>query len=135
MGYHFCNKLGCNLMPCDARKTPYLGKKHGNGKKNVSKPGISIIKCISLRKKHFLATQILYLATFLPVRVAARRPGKKFSLEHCKSEHKLTKICQNTTFKLFLVTGFKVILPSYGCCCLMLHFTWLLLPFCRRIIN
>ena len=71
-------------MPCDARKAPYLVEKHGDGKKNVSKPGISIIKCISMRKKHFLVTKILYLATFLRVRVATRRPGKKFSLEHCK---------------------------------------------------
>jgi len=70
-------------MPCDARKTPYLVEKHGDGKKNISKPGISIIKRISMKKKHFLATKILYLATFLLVRVATRRPGKKFSLEHC----------------------------------------------------
>ena len=42
-------------MPCDARKTPYLVEKHGDGKKNVSKPGISIIKCISMRKKPLFA--------------------------------------------------------------------------------
>jgi len=40
-------------MPCGARKTPYLVEKHGDGKKNISKPGISIIKCISMRKKRF----------------------------------------------------------------------------------
>jgi len=28
-------------MPCDARKTPYLVEKHGDGKENVSKPGIN----------------------------------------------------------------------------------------------
>jgi len=38
-------------MPCDARKTPVLVEKHGDGKKNVSKPGISIIKRTSMRKK------------------------------------------------------------------------------------
>jgi len=42
-------------MPCDARKTPYLVEKHGDGKKNVSKTGISIIKCISMRKKPLFA--------------------------------------------------------------------------------
>ena len=41
-------------MPCDARKTPYLVEKHGDGKKNVSEPGISIIKCISMTKKTLL---------------------------------------------------------------------------------
>ena len=41
---------------------------------------------INEEKKHFLATKILYLATFLPVRVATRRPGKKFSLEHCRCD-------------------------------------------------
>ena len=34
-------------------------------------------------EKNTLATKILYLATFLPVQVATRQPGKKFSLEHC----------------------------------------------------
>ena len=44
-------------MPCDARKTPYLVEKHGVGKKNVLKPGISIIKCISVRKKTLFGDQ------------------------------------------------------------------------------
>ena len=44
-------------MPCHARKTPYLVEKHGDGKKNVSKPGISIIKCISMRKRTLLGNQ------------------------------------------------------------------------------
>jgi len=44
-------------MPCDTRKTPYLVEKHGDGKKNVSKPGISIIMCISMRKKTLFGDQ------------------------------------------------------------------------------
>ena len=44
-------------MPCDTRKTPYLVEKHGDGKKNVSKPGSSIIKCISMRKKTLFGDQ------------------------------------------------------------------------------
>ena len=70
-------------MPCDTRKSPYLVEKHGDGKKNVSKPGISIIKCLSMRAKTLFGNQNFVSGDPFTGASCHKATWKKFSLEHC----------------------------------------------------
>jgi len=71
-------------MPSDTKKTPYLVEKHGDGKKNVSKPGISIINCISMRKKHF-GDQNFVSGNLFTGASRHKATWEKFILEHWSS--------------------------------------------------
>jgi len=51
LGLSILQQTWTQFLPCGARNSPYLLVKHGDWKQNVSKPRISIIKCIPMRKK------------------------------------------------------------------------------------